>query len=161
MYVRIYSYMTKVWKIINSKFSSSSYTGLSLIIRVVLTKRLHIVTDPANSITSVRTLKQNNFCCVYSTTVNFLALIKQFVGNLMEFTEVIYHIQRRRYIEYKVTGCNCLIIIVTYTIHTYSSLLLYTAHLSMSSSEKACMNGKFDEIISNSSTLILPELSVS
>ena len=40
-------------------------------------------------------------------------------------------------------------------------LLILYAHLSMSRSEKACMKGKFDEMVSNSSTLILPELSVS
>ena len=46
-------------------------------------------------------------------------------------------------------------------VHDIHTIQCVIAHLSISSSEKACMNGKFDEIISNSSTLILPELSVS
>ena len=47
-----------------------------------------------------------------------------------------------------------------YCSHFYPQAIEYT-HLSMSKSEKACTKGKFDEMVSNSSRLILPESSIS
>ena len=46
-----------------------------------------------------------------------------------------------------------------YCSHFYPQGIEHT-HLSMSRSEKACMKGKFDEMVSNPSSLILPELSL-